>query len=145
VDPDITADKIESLRRCLRRLEQKRPARLDELQANVDLQDILALNLERAVQLAVDLAAMRVAELDARAPQTMGESFAILAEAGVLSNQTAERMQKAVGFRNIAVHSYRDLDWTIVFAIVHERLADFETFIAEIDTKDREKSMGGRE
>lgn len=132
MDPDITADKIESLRRCLRRLEQKRPARLEELQANLDLQDILALNLERAVQLTVDLAAMRVAELDARAPQTMGESFAILAKAGVLSNQTAERMQKAVGFRNIAVHSYRDLDWTIVFAIVHERLADFGTFLTEI-------------
>jgi len=133
VDPDITADKIESLRRRLRRLQHKRPARLDELQANLDLQDILALNLERAVQLAVDLAAMRLAELDARAPQTMGESFAILAEAGLLSNQTAERMQKAVGFRNIAVHSYRDLDWSIVFAIVHERLADFDTFISEIE------------
>ncbi|HOR72998.1 MAG TPA: DUF86 domain-containing protein [Verrucomicrobiota bacterium] len=133
MDPDITADKIESLHRCLRRLEHKRPARLEELQANLDLQDILALNLERAVQLAVDLAAMRLAELDARAPQTMGESFAILAEAGLLSNQTAERMQKAVGFRNIAVHSYRDLDWSIVFAIVHKRLADFDTFISEIE------------
>ena len=135
MDPDVTAAKIESLRRCLRRIEQKRPARLDELQTNVDLQDILALNLERAVQLAVDLAAMRVAEMDVPAPQTMGESFALLGQAGALSATTVERMQKAVGFRNIAVHSYRDLDWAIVFNIVHQQLSGFETFAIEIAGK----------
>ena len=100
--------------------------------ANPDLQDILALNLERAVQLSVDLAAMRIADLSVPAPETMGAVFEVLRERGVLSAGTADRMRKAVGFRNIAVHDYQRIDWQIVFNLVHRRLEDFEAFAREL-------------
>jgi uncharacterized protein YutE (UPF0331/DUF86 family) len=37
-------------------------------------------------------------------------------------------MKKAVGFRNIAVHSYRTIDWEIVYNICHQNLDDFKRF-----------------
>ena len=37
-------------------------------------------------------------------------------------------MKKAVGFRNIAVHNYQEIDWEIVFNICHHKLDDFRTF-----------------
>ncbi len=46
------AEKIESLRRCIQRIEDKKPE-------TVDLQDILALNLIRAVQFCVDIGSQR--------------------------------------------------------------------------------------
>ena len=37
-------------------------------------------------------------------------------------------MKAAVGFRNIAVHSYQTVNWDIVFAISHGGLEDFRDF-----------------
>lgn len=132
MDRDVTDRKLDALRRCLARLREKRPLTPEALLANTDLQDILALNLERAVQLSVDLAAMRIADLSVPAPETMGAVFEVLRERGVLSAGTADRMRKAVGFRNIAVHDYQRIDWQIVFNLVHRRLEDFEAFAREL-------------
>ncbi|MBP7865811.1 MAG: DUF86 domain-containing protein [Acidobacteria bacterium] len=132
MDHDVTLAKLESLERCLRRLEVKRPEHVEELTDDLDRQDILAVNLERAVQLCVDLAAMRIADGGVPAPETMGEAFAVLRDTGVLSAVVADRMMKAVAFRNIAVHAYRRIDWEIVFAIVHHHLEDFRAFSREI-------------
>ena len=39
-----------------------------------------------------------------------------------------ELVETNVGFRNIAVHSYQDIDWTIVFQICRNNLNDFQQF-----------------
>ncbi|MCK5852244.1 DUF86 domain-containing protein [bacterium] len=41
-------------------------------------------------------------------------------------------MIKAVGFRNIAVHTYQDIDWEIVYSIVTKNLDDFVEFAKQI-------------
>jgi uncharacterized protein YutE (UPF0331/DUF86 family) len=41
-------------------------------------------------------------------------------------------MQKAVGFRNVAVHNYDVIKWEIVFAISRKFLVDFRRFAKEI-------------
>lgn len=51
----IFAEKLESLRRCIKRIEDKKPASVNLLRQDQDLQDILVLNLTRAVQLSVDI------------------------------------------------------------------------------------------
>jgi len=45
-----------------------------------------------------------------------------------LPAELADRMKKAVGFRNISVHRYQNIDWSIVYSIVTERLDDFSAF-----------------
>jgi uncharacterized protein YutE (UPF0331/DUF86 family) len=37
-------------------------------------------------------------------------------------------MKKVVGFRNIAVHAYKQIDWTIVYYLITQRLDDFNLF-----------------
>ena len=86
------------------------------------------MNLSRAVQICVDLAAQLLSGRNAAAPETMGQAFERLEQEDVLTPELALRMRKAVGFRNLAVHAYEDIDWNIVFAIVTERLGDFEAF-----------------
>ncbi|MDA1275697.1 MAG: DUF86 domain-containing protein [Verrucomicrobia bacterium] len=132
MDRHIRDSKLESLRRCVSRIVEKRPASPEELEGDYDLQDILSLNLERAVQICVDLAASMIADLDVPAPQTMAEAFEILAQNKLLSERTANRMKKAVGFRNIAVYRYQEIDWQIVFNIAHQRVADFEAFARDV-------------
>lgn len=128
MDREVTLQKLESLRRCLVRIRQKCPATAEELACDPDLQDIITLNLTRAVQLCVDIAAHLVSALQAGAPDTMGSTFDLLAEAGVLPPSLAVQLKKAVGFRNIAVHSYEKMDWAIVHAIARDHLDTYDDF-----------------
>jgi uncharacterized protein YutE (UPF0331/DUF86 family) len=132
VDRLVVAEKLESLRRCVQRIEERRVATADALRADPDRQDVLSLNITRAVQLCVDLAVHFLSDTQQPAPQTMGETFDLLAAEGVISAVLCRRMRGAVGFRNIAVHSYQAIDWDIVHTITHEGMDDFRQFAAAI-------------
>ena len=58
----------------------------------------------------------------------MGESFVILAKLHIIDDTTATNLRRAVGFRNVAVHDYEDIDWAIVYAICTRHLQDFRKF-----------------
>jgi len=129
MDRLIVEEKLESLRRCLARIEYKCPQSAEELAHDVDLQDIITLNLTRAVQLSVDIAAHWIASLEEiPAPNTMGGMFDALAQYGHLDGKLAERMRKSVGFRNVAVHQYEAIDWQVMYAICQYHLGDFTQF-----------------
>jgi uncharacterized protein YutE (UPF0331/DUF86 family) len=132
MDPDIISRKLESLARCIHRIEAKRPAAIEQLASDLDLQDILSINLERAVQVCVDIAAHVLTDLDSPPPQTMGEVFTLLAAQSVIDDATAAALRKAVGFRNLSVHAYDQVDWQRVFDIIHHRLHDFRKFAQQI-------------
>jgi uncharacterized protein YutE (UPF0331/DUF86 family) len=128
MDRVVLEQKLESLRHCITRVQSKRPATLDALVADVDTQDVIVLNLSRAVQLCVDIAMHHLAGTDSAVPQTMGQAFELLAQQNVIDAALALRMRKAVGFRNLAVHSYDSIEWAVVYAIANEHLDDFRAF-----------------
>lgn len=129
MDRAVIAQKLESLRCCIARIETKCPESMQVLVDDADLQDIIALNLTRAVQIAVDIAAHLIAARpDVPAPGTMGQAFDALAQTGIIDAALGDRLKKAVGFRNIAVQSYERIDWAIVHAIARHHLVDFTAF-----------------
>lgn len=135
MDQRLIEEKIESLRRCVKRIEEKCPESAQQLAADPDRQDIVALNLTRAVQLCVDMAAHLIADSECRPPETMGAAFDLLAENGLLDKALAMRLKKSVGFRNIAVHNYQAIDWAIVHAICKNNIEDFKLFARHMQTK----------
>ena len=132
MDKDVVLNKLESLRRCIGRIREKTPASSNRLAEDCDLQDIVVLNLERAVQICVDIGMHIVSEKEVQVPDTMARTFETLQQANILNETTADRMIKAVGFRNTAVHAYQDIDWEIVYRIVTEHLDDFRDFSRQI-------------
>lgn len=133
MDQPLIAAKLELLRRRVARIESKRPIGLRRLRTDEDLQDIIAQNLTQAVQICVDIGAHLVADLNVAAPETMGEVFLRLREAKMLPSALANRLVRAVGFRNVAVHDYAEIDWTIVRDICQRRLGDFRSFARAVD------------
>jgi len=133
MDREVIEQKLESLRRCLKRVAQKCPTDPQTLARDVDLQDIITLNLTRAVQLSVDIGTHLITCLDnLPPPETMGKTFDLLAQAGIIREDLALRLKKAVGFRNLAVHNYETVDWVIVHAIASKHLGDFTEFAAAV-------------
>lgn len=135
MDRAVIEQKLESLRRCLQRVVDKCPSDPETLGRNPDLQDIVALNLSRAVQLCVDIGAHLIAGMEVPPPDTMGQTFDALAQAGVIHENLAIQLKKAVGFRNVAVHNYKEIDWTIVHTIACHHLGDFTEFAKAIATR----------
>lgn len=131
VDQDVVLEKVASIQRCLRRIQEKTnldPSSLDD----VDVQDIVVLNLQRAIQSAVDLAAHVIAEEGLGLPRSLKEHFELLSNSGVISDEVAARMQAMVGFRNIAVHEYERIDVRILKTILTKHLQDLVLFYREV-------------
>ena len=134
MDKDVVLNKLESLRRCVVRVQDKTPESLDLLMNDCDLQDIIVLNLERAVQICVDIGLHIISDVEIPVPDNMAQTFTSLKNAGYLDAATAERMIKAVGFRNTAVHAYQEIDWEIVYRIITEHVNDFRDFSRQMMT-----------
>ena len=132
MDKDVVLNKLESLRHCLQRVQDKTPVSVDLLVEDYDLQDIITLNLERAIQTCVDIGLHIISDLDIPVPETMAQTFESLRKVECLDATTAERMAKSVGFRNTAVHTYQEIDWNIVYSIITEHLDDFRDFMRQI-------------
>lgn len=109
MDREVVEQKLESLRRCLQRIETKCPKDVATLVADIDLQDNVSLSLSRAVQISVDIGAHLIVGMEVPPPDAMGQTFDVLAQQGVLSNELASNIKKAVGFRNIAVQDYESI------------------------------------
>ena len=131
VDRDILLAKIASIRKCLERIRTV-TGRVSESLNDPDIQDIFVLNLQRAVQAAIDLAAHQVADEKIGLPTNLKENFALLESRQIIDAQLSKRLQAMVGFRNIAVHDYQQLDLIILKSILEHRLGDLDEFVQVI-------------
>ena len=128
IDKKVIGEKLLSLNRCLERVKLHTPANVEALQSDFDTQDIICLNIQRAVQISVDIAAHILAEQLHEQTSTMAETFLALSRHGLLDSQLASRLAKAVGFRNIAVHEYDTLDMNILYSIITKEIDCFYEF-----------------
>ena len=132
-DRDIVLAKTAAIQRCLRRIKDVTglvPDRLDEQ----DAQDIFVLNLQRAVQSAIDLAAHVVASEGLGVPDSVRSNFVLLDHTKIISKTLSRKMQSMVGFRNIAIHDYQAIDVDILKSILTKHLKDLEQFYTTILT-----------
>ncbi len=132
MDELVLEKKIDSILRCIERIETRTPDTERAFLADLDAQDVVTLNLTRIIQLSVDIAMHIIANTNSSAPQTMSESFSTLAKLGVIDEETTDKLKKSVGFRNIAVHNYGELDLGLTFKIAHNHLGDFKSYIKQI-------------
>ncbi|MCR5081752.1 MAG: DUF86 domain-containing protein [Treponema sp.] len=132
MDKDLIRTKLEALTRCISRIKEKTPDSYDELKNNYDAQDIISVNIERAVQNCVDIAGHMCCDYN-ETPSSMGECFVILANHDILSVELAEKLSKAVGFRNIAVHQYQTINWKVVYSICTAGIKDLIDFALTVE------------
>ena len=121
---EVLAQKIASLQRSVARAREARSQAGPEFRTNYNLQDAAVLNVIRACDTAIDLTNMLIRRRRLGIPAESRESFWILSREKAIPVDLGERLQRMVGFRNVAVHPYRDLDMDLVEAVIARHLDD---------------------
>ena len=128
IQKDVAIEKIDSINRCLKRIREE--TKLDpDLLEDFNIQDVFVLNLQRAVQQCIDLAAHIVADEQLGSPKTMKDNFIVLKNKKYLDKKLCQSLCSMVGFRNIAVHAYRDLELEILQSVLVNHLSDLSDFV----------------
>jgi uncharacterized protein YutE (UPF0331/DUF86 family) len=65
------------------------------------------------------------------APDTNADAMRLLATRGVLPEELATSLARAVGFRNVLVHQYTAVNDSIVLGAL-DRLEEFDEFVAQV-------------
>ena len=129
-DKDIVLAKVATIQRCLDRIRDVTGLDPKSLK-DIDKQDIFVLNLQRAIQACIDLAAHAVASEHLGLPESVRDNCVILKEKGVIGAELASRMLKMTGFRNIAVYNYQALDINLKSILVNN-LKNIEDFYSAL-------------
>jgi uncharacterized protein YutE (UPF0331/DUF86 family) len=129
---DVLINKAAIIERCLKRIGDEYLGHESELDTNFTRQDAVILNLLRACEASIDAAMHIVRQRRLGLPQESRDAFRLIEEAGLLPNELSSRLQKMVGFRNIAVRDYRKLSLEILRSILDTRLGDFRDFVKTV-------------
>ena len=127
IDSEVVDARLRELSHRLQRVAAKKPASLKLLAADEDLQDILARNLTLAIQAALDIA-YHLCAANEVLPATSGDAFTQLAACGLIKQDLADRLVRAVGFRNVLIHEYTEVDWKIVMRVMRTDVSDLAAF-----------------
>ncbi|OGT53892.1 MAG: hypothetical protein A3E84_00800 [Gammaproteobacteria bacterium RIFCSPHIGHO2_12_FULL_42_13] len=124
----VLLGKIEIIERCVKRIRERVKKGSGDLLNDFDTQDVVVVNLQRACQATIDIAIYIIRKKQLGLPQVSSEAFRILAKNKIISDALSDDLQKMVGFRNIAVHEYQELNMSIVKSIVDNKLGSFSDF-----------------
>jgi uncharacterized protein YutE (UPF0331/DUF86 family) len=131
--PDVALNKKESIERCIRQIRNYYSLPSDKLfEADLMKQDAIAANLQRAAEQTIDLANHVIRKGKLGLPKDSRDSFEILATTKVISPELAAKLKGMVGFRNILVHDYRELDLSIMKDVIEYRLDDLILFTNDV-------------
>ena len=130
----VIENKISSVRKYLEILERYRTYSQKEIADDIDRRGAVERYLYLAMQATIDLAEAVIAFKNLRKPSTMSESFHILAEADILSQDLTGQMVGMTGFRNVIAHDYENLNYDIVYDVLQNRLKSIGDFLEAIKT-----------
>lgn len=126
-DPELLAKKLAFIETCV--VELRRLARPDMIDADIREERFVEHTLQIAIQAAQDVASHIVSDERLGEPRTNRELFDLLFRAGWLTESEAAPLSNMVGFRNILVHGYGDVDLSVVHDVLENHLDDLLHFV----------------
>lgn len=128
---DVVVNKMAIIERCIKRIHEEYQGNPENLQ-NYTKQDSIILNIQRACEASIDLAMHLVAIKKLGVPQTSRESFDLLYKNDLIDRELRNKLVSMVGFRNIAVHNYQDVEIEIIQKIIDVHLENLLDFKKEV-------------
>lgn len=124
---DVIYNKSQIIERCIKRIHEEYEGNKENLN-NYTKQDSIILNIQRACEACIDLAMHVVSIQKMGIPQRSRDAFELLEKNEVVNSALARNLKAMVGFRNIAVHSYQDVNIDVIDGIINKHLDDMIKF-----------------
>lgn len=85
-----------------------------------------------SIEVLIDTGKILISAMELERPEENKDIFEILFESKIITRNLHQKLQGIVGFRNILVHEYTEIDLKIVYAKLHDSIDDFKTFKRQI-------------
>jgi len=128
VDKNLVLKKIKELQQRQVEIEEFKSITIDQYKKDWKIQRIVERTLQIMIEICIDISNHIISDNKYRIPQNNAESFEILFENNIINKKLKDTMKKMVGFRNIIVHEYFEIDPEIVVNILKSKLNDFKKF-----------------
>jgi len=133
IKTEIKERKIGSLQRNLSYLRSLNNISLNDFLVNFEKQLACRYALRECVQICIDIAFHLCVVNKFGEPANYRDSFKILCQNQIISDQLSEKMQYWVGVRNLVTHIYEDVDDTRIYSFITQDLHDFDEFISVLN------------
>jgi len=130
----VITRKIKELETTVQQLRKFQQYSYNEIKENLEKLWAIEYGLQISIQLIIDIGNHIIAEIGENDIDGYSDIFDRLAKHDILPSHFAENMRGMVGFRNLLVHKYGDIDTHIVYNILQDNLYDFERFIGYIQS-----------
>jgi uncharacterized protein YutE (UPF0331/DUF86 family) len=132
---DRTRQKIQFIRDRLRQLEGIQALTYEDFLAQPFVLDGSLRALQVMIEAMLDIGSHIVAREGYGMPHTYADIVTLLADNNIFTKEQANTYVTMVGFRNLIVHLYDEVDPEIVYKLITERLDGFRVFIAVIGNR----------
>lgn len=132
VDQHVLASRLSALEGYRARLESLSRYSREEFLADEDVHQLAARYLQLVCECMLDLAQHVIADMGYRQPRDYKDAIEVLREEGVLDPDLAARIKGWMGFRNVLVHLYLDVDHERSYQTIHHELGDLDAFAARM-------------
>ncbi len=130
VNKSVVLKKISHIRHNLSRLHEKKGVTLACFKNDLDTQDVVIHNLQLAIQGCIGIGNHIISDEGWGVAGSLSEIFYILQDKGIIKkSDLIDRLISMIGFRNILVHEYEDVNIDIVFIILQNCLKDIEDYL----------------
>ena len=133
IDVLIIRRHLAALRESLQVLAARSDVSLEELNADTELLWVVERGLQLCAQNALDIAT-HIAASRGRDVPDYASAIDELGRLDVLDHDFVREFRNVAGFRNVLVQGYLDVDLDVLYTLLHDRLGDFESFAARIET-----------
>jgi uncharacterized protein YutE (UPF0331/DUF86 family) len=133
--------KISVVQERVRRLSSFSEISFESYLKDYTIKDAVERNIEVAIQACIDIARIIIKREGLREPEDNKGVFVVLAENGIISEESLRFLIPMAGTRNVLVHGYDKVNDTIIFGVLKNHLNDFYTFLREIEERYTEKKQ----
>ena len=132
VDRQKLLSRLDALESYLVELRAFQSASREEFVREPAMHHLAERYLHLACECILDIAHHVIADQGYRVATTYRSAIEILSEEGLLDQSLAERLKKWMGFRNVLVHLYLDIDHGLAYDAIRDDLGDLERFAASM-------------
>lgn len=127
LNPEVIRRRLEKVDEYLDILDGLRHYSLTDFLSNPERYGSAERFLQLAIEALLDAGSHVIAALELGTIETYSDIPRILAENGNIDRNLAERWIRIIGFRNILVHEYLDVDREVVYEVLQHQLRDLRS------------------